>query len=91
VSWVGQLQAKGYQSTWSNTRKFMCYLLLRKSDERRFLQVVGRISQCLAAKHRSLGCEAAWLDMRKFVYTHRWKNQSVSKIIEKSTCGSVKV
>ena len=58
VNRLDQLRAKGYQSTWANTRKFMCYLLLRKSDERRFLQVGGRISQCLAAKHRSLGCEA---------------------------------
>ena len=49
---LGQLRAKGYQSTWSNTRKFMCYLLLRKSDERRFSQAGGRISQCLAGEHR---------------------------------------
>ena len=55
---VDQLQVKGYQSTWSNTRKFMCYLLLRKSDERRFFHAGGRISQCLAAEHRLKGCEA---------------------------------
>ena len=30
----------------------MCYLPLRKSDERRFSQAGGRISQCLAAEHR---------------------------------------
>ena len=33
-------------------RNSCAYLPLQKSDERRFLQVVGRISQCLAAKHR---------------------------------------
>ena len=27
----------------------------------------GRISQCLAAEHRQLGCEAARADMKKFV------------------------
>ena len=35
----------------------MCYLLLRKSDERRFSQAVGRISQCLAAERRLKECE----------------------------------
>ena len=33
-------------------RNSCAYLPLQKSDERRFLQVVGRISQCLAAEHR---------------------------------------
>ena len=40
-------------------RNCSVYLPLQKSDERRFLQVGGRISQCLAAEHRQLGCEAA--------------------------------
>ncbi len=39
------------------SKKFCVYLPLKKSDERRFLQVGGRISQCLAAEHRVLGCE----------------------------------
>ncbi|MCJ0546901.1 hypothetical protein, partial [Enterococcus cecorum] len=33
-------------------RNSCVYLPLQKSDERRFLQVGGRISQCLAAEHR---------------------------------------
>ncbi|MCJ0582229.1 hypothetical protein MMJ10_02615, partial [Enterococcus cecorum] len=33
-------------------RNFCAYLPLRKSDERRFSQAVGRISQCLAAERR---------------------------------------
>ena len=33
-------------------RNSCAYLPLRKSDERRFSQAGGRISQCLAAEHR---------------------------------------
>ena len=43
-------------------RNSCAYLSLRKSDERRFSQAVGRISQCLAAEHRlKQGCDAACL------------------------------
>ena len=41
-------------------RNLCAYLLLRKSDERRFSQAGGRISQCLAAERRLKGCEAGW-------------------------------
>ena len=35
-------------------RNCSAYLPLRKSDERRFSRVGGRISQCLAAEHRQI-------------------------------------
>ena len=42
-------------------RNCSAYLLLRKSDERRFSQAGGRISQCLAAEHRLIkGCKSTW-------------------------------
>ena len=41
--------------------------MLRKSDERRFSQARGRISQCLAAERRLKGCEATRLAMEQKV------------------------
>ena len=49
----GEHRLKKVVSQLGKSRRNSCvYLPLRKSDERRFLQVVGRISQCLAAEHR---------------------------------------
>ena len=48
-------------------RNSCAYLPLRKSDERRFLQVGGRISQCLAAEHRLIkGCEKGCSATREY-------------------------
>ena len=48
-------------------RNSCAYLPLRKSDERRFLQVGGRISQCLAAEHRlKQRCEVACSATREY-------------------------
>ena len=87
---VAQLQAKGYQSTCSNTRKFMCNLLLRKSDERRFSQAGGRISQCLAGEQRQeRSCSdlvsherirfPEWLESPKSIKTFRARLAYTSK------------
>ena len=44
---VAQLQAKGYQSTCSNTRKFMCNLLLRKSDGKKARFIIIIKNRCI--------------------------------------------
>ena len=46
---VAQLQAKGYQSTCSNTRKFMCNLLLRKSDGKKARFIIIIKNRCIFA------------------------------------------
>lgn len=69
---VAQLQAKGYQSTCSNTRKFMCNLLLRKSDGKKARFIIIIKNRCISA------CNDFFASYRDF--------QSISAIFTQRFC-----
>lgn len=62
-------------------RKFVCLPSDEKiKEEKDFLIREGEFSECLAAKHRISGCEAAWLETSEPYANHTTLSENIVKI-----------